>query len=125
MLTAQGADLKAFNKKLALDHTAPAVMELKADRSGFVSKCDARVIGETIRDLGGGRLTKESVINPDVGVDRLAKPGDEIMAGQTLARVHAASGTNAKTACKKLELAFAISSRRHSPAALVAEVITR
>jgi pyrimidine-nucleoside phosphorylase len=35
MLVAQGADLDAFNKKLALDHTAPVVLEIKADRSGL------------------------------------------------------------------------------------------
>jgi thymidine phosphorylase len=78
MLAAQGADLNAFNKKLALDHPAPVVLEIKADRSGFVSKCDAQLIGEVIRDLGGGRLTKESVINYDVGVDQLAKPGEQV-----------------------------------------------
>ena len=76
MLVAQGADLNAFNKKLALDHTAPVVVELKAEKSGFVSRCDARIIGEVIRDLGGGRLTKESGINYDVGIDRIAKPGE-------------------------------------------------
>ncbi|MGO9001087.1 MAG: thymidine phosphorylase, partial [Limisphaerales bacterium] len=78
MLVAQGADLTAFSKKLALDHTAPVVVELKAEKSGFVSRCDARIIGEVIRDLGGGRLTKESGINYDVGIDRLAKLGEAV-----------------------------------------------
>ena len=35
MLAAQGADLAAFNRKLALDHTAPVVVELKAPASGL------------------------------------------------------------------------------------------
>ncbi len=72
MLAAQGADLDAFNRKLALDHTAPVVVELKAPASGFVSRCDARILGEVVRDLGGGRFTKESGINYDVGVDAIA-----------------------------------------------------
>ncbi|MGP8054925.1 MAG: thymidine phosphorylase, partial [Limisphaerales bacterium] len=33
MLVAQGADLVAFNKKLALDRTAPVVVEVKAEKS--------------------------------------------------------------------------------------------
>jgi thymidine phosphorylase len=74
MLVAQGADLKAFNQKLALDTTAPLVVDLKASRTGFVSQCDARVIGEVIRDLGGGRHTKESAINYEVGIDRMVRP---------------------------------------------------
>jgi len=54
MIVAQGADLEAFNRKLALDHAAPVVVELKSSRGGFVSSCDARLIGEVIRDLGAG-----------------------------------------------------------------------
>src|SRR5205807_8751738 len=68
----------SFNQKLTLDHTAPAVLEVKASKEGFVSRCDARIIGEVVRDLGGGRLTKDSVINYDVGVDQLAKPDDKM-----------------------------------------------
>jgi len=51
MLVAQGANLAAFNRKLGRDHTAPVVVELKAGRSGFVSRCDAQRMGEVIRDL--------------------------------------------------------------------------
>ena len=123
MLTAQGADLPAFNKKLTLDSTAPAVAELKASCSGFVSKCDARLIGEVIRDLGGGRLTKESVINHDVGVDRIVKPGERIERSATLCRVHAANRAQADTACIRLQAAFKISTKPPAQVPLIAEVI--
>jgi pyrimidine-nucleoside phosphorylase len=112
MLVAQGADLNAFNKKLALDHTAPVVLEIKADHSGSVSKCDARLMGEVIRDLGGGRLTKESVINYDVGVDRLAKPGERVEKSATLCRVHAADHEQAAAAGARLKAAFEFSAGR-------------
>jgi thymidine phosphorylase len=112
MLVAQGADLGAFNKKLALDTTAPVVLEIKADCSGYVSKCDARLVGEVIRDLGGGRLTKESVINYDVGVDQLAKPGERVEKSEMLCRVHATDSAQAKGAIARLKTAFEISSQR-------------
>jgi pyrimidine-nucleoside phosphorylase len=123
MIVAQGANLAAFNKKLALDHTAFAVMELKSPRAGFVSKCDARIIGEVIRDLGGGRLTKESAINYDVGVDRMAKPGEAINKNSVLARIHAAGPSPAKSACARLKTAFEISARQPPVTRLVAEII--
>lgn len=123
MLAAQGADLAAFNEKLALDHTAPVVVELRADRGGFVCKCDARLIGEVIRDLGGGRLTKESVINFDVGVDKLAKPCEEVKADSTLARIHAADRVQAEAARARLKTAFEISARRPRVVPLVQGVI--
>jgi pyrimidine-nucleoside phosphorylase len=123
MVVAQGADLEAFNRKLALDHTAPAIAEVKASRAGFVGRCDARLIGEVIRDLGGGRLTKDSTINHDVGVDRIAKPGEPVKAGDALARVHAADAEQAAAASARLQAAFEVCNRAPGPAALVAEVL--
>jgi pyrimidine-nucleoside phosphorylase len=123
MLAAQGADLKAFRRKLALDSTAPVVVELKAGESGFVSRCDARLVGEVIRDLGGGRLTKESVINYDVGVDRLAKPGEAVRAGAVLARIHAPDRNQAAAARARLATAFALSASRLKPQRLVVETL--
>jgi pyrimidine-nucleoside phosphorylase len=123
MLIAQGADLKAFNRKLALDFTAKTVVELKSEKTGCVSKCDARIIGEVIRDIGGGRLTKDSVINYDVGVDQLAKPGERVEKSGILCRVHAADSVQAKTAIARLKTAFEISARRPPVKPLVQEVI--
>ena len=123
MLLAQGADLAAFNEKLSRDHTAPVVLELKADRSGFVTACDARIIGEVIRDLGGGRLTKESVINFDVGVDQLAKPGESVQAGDVLARIHAADAAQAESAARRLLPAFLFSETPPSLNPLLAETV--
>jgi pyrimidine-nucleoside phosphorylase len=124
MLVAQGADLKAFNKKLALDSTAKVVVELKSEKSGHVSKCDARIIGEVIRDIGGGRLTKDSQINYDVGADKMAKPGERVEKSGTLCRIHAADLAQAKTAIARLKTAFEISAKPPKKIPLVAEIIT-
>jgi len=123
MLAAQGANLAAFNQKLARDHTAPVVVELKADRSGFVSKCDARLIGEVIRDLGGGRLTKDSVINFDVGVDQIAKPGEAVRAGAVLARVHTADAAQAGDVVGRLQAALVIADKPPATLPLVHEIL--
>jgi len=123
MLAAQGADLGAFHRKLGCDFTAPVLVELKANGSGFVSRCDARIVGEVVRDLGGGRFTKESAINYDVGVDSLAKPGEAVQAGGVLARVHAADHTQADAACARLQRAFDISDHAPSAKPLMAEII--
>jgi pyrimidine-nucleoside phosphorylase len=123
MLVAQGADLKAFNRKLALDSTAKAVAELKSKKAGYVSKCDARIIGEVIRDLGGGRLTKDSQIKSDVGVDQIAKPGECMEKSGILCRVHATDSVQAKMAIARLKMAFEISAKRLNKVSLVIEVI--
>lgn len=123
MLAAQGADLAAFAQKLAFDHTAPVVEPLMAAGAGFVSRCDARIIGEVIRELGGGRLTKESVINYDVGVDRLVKPGEPVQAGSVLARIHAADPTQAAAACARLKTALEVSQQPPDAVPLIAGTV--
>ncbi|PWU10045.1 MAG: thymidine phosphorylase [Verrucomicrobia bacterium] len=123
MLAAQGADLSVFQRKLERDHTASVIAEIHAHRAGFLVRCDARIIGQVVRDLGGGRLSKDSVISYDVGVDRLAKPGEAIQKGAVLARVHADTRADATTACSALQSAFQISPKRPRPAPLVWRVV--
>ena len=122
ILVAQGADLQAFNQKLLRHSVAPVVQELKSPRDGFVSRCDAKIIGEVIRDLGGGRLAKDSQINYDVGVDRITKPGEHVEENSVLARIHAADRTQAEAAVVRLKTAFEISARRHVAAKLIREI---
>ena len=123
MLSAQATDLEQFRRKLELDHTAPVVVELKASSDGYISRCDARIIGETIRELGGGRLTKDSLLNYDVGMDRLAKPGELVKSGCCIGRIHAANSKEAEAACARAAAAFDISPQSHAAQALIEEVI--
>jgi pyrimidine-nucleoside phosphorylase len=108
MLMGQGADLKRFNQKLALSNTAALVIELKARQAGIVSRCDARLIGEVVRDLGGGRHTKDSTINFDVGIDQIAKPGERVKSGSILCRIHAMNSNYARNAKQRLAGAFVL-----------------
>jgi len=123
MLTAQGVDLPAFNRKLTRDFTAPEIFELRAETTGFVTWCDARIIGEAVRDLGGGRLTKESVVNHDVGVDQIAKPGEAVAAGSVLARIHAVDPAQATLAAERIRMAFSIAEICPVAPPLVVEVL--
>jgi len=125
MLIAQGADMKAFNKKLLADSTASVTLELKSPANGCVSKCDARIIGEAVRDLGAGRFTKESAINYDVGLDKIAKPGERVEKNSVLARVHASTRAKAEEAISQLKAAFKISTKPTKVAPLISEIIVK
>ena|ERR1043166_887745 len=123
MLRAQGADLEAFSAKLSLDHTAPVVVEVKAPRAGFLARADARIIGEVVRDLGGGRLNKEAAVDFDVGMDEIAVHGKAIRASAMLARIHARSEGNAASAVARVADAFEISGAPLLPASRVVEIL--
>ncbi len=109
LLAAQGADLDAFAVKLKHDSTAPVVREYLSSAEGHVARCDARLIGELVRDLGGGRQKQDSEIYPDVGIDQLAKPGEPVNAGEVLARVHARTEADADATMERVVDAFEIS----------------
>lgn len=123
MLAAQGADLAAFHRKLDRDHTSPVVEVVTAPQSGVVAKCDARVLGALVRDLGGGRLTKDSTINPDVGLDSIAHVGQIVKPGDPLARLHLAVGQDVEAAVARAAKAFEISDASPPMPPLIASIV--
>ncbi len=121
LLSAQGADLVAFETKLKLDSTAPVVREFSKRERGYLARCDARVIGEVVRDLGGGRQTKESKIHPDVGLDQILKPNEPV--NGPLCRIHARSEEDADIAEERLMSAFEILDEKVGQFELISEIM--
>jgi thymidine phosphorylase len=64
------------------------VETLTADRDGIVTRCDALAIGRAAWRLGAGRATKDDPVSASAGIEVLAKPGDEVRAGDPLLRLH-------------------------------------
>ena len=60
---------------------------IQADRDGWVSKCDAGLIGTAAVRLGAGRAVKEDKVDSSVGFIIEAKIGDRVVRGQPLATV--------------------------------------
>lgn len=83
MIRAQGGDPDAPLPR------APIVETLTADRDGIVTRCDALAIGRATWRLGAGRATKDDPVSASAGIEVLAKPGDEVRAGDPLLRLHA------------------------------------
>ncbi|WP_124058714.1 pyrimidine-nucleoside phosphorylase [Vaginisenegalia massiliensis] len=84
----QGGDVKVIEQPELLPQ-APYQIEMKAQRSGYISNWVADRVGQAAMMLGAGRATKEDIIDPAVGLVLQAKVGDYIEQGQTLAILHA------------------------------------
>lgn len=123
LLASQGADLNAYRDLLERDLNAPASIDCIASEGGYVHDVDAQVIGEMVRDLGGGRTTKDSVIQPFAGVDRLVQPGDAMRAGDWLGRIHARSRAEAEAALPRLRSAVTFGDTRPPPRSLVSSIV--
>lgn len=107
MLAAQGVDIAHYQK--AVTHSAaPVIRELAAERADYVQACDARIIGEVVRDLGGGRMDKSSRIDPLVGVDQIVKPGERVGHRSVLCRIHARNHGDAERAMEQIKPAFRV-----------------
>ncbi len=89
LVKAQGGSLDEFlsaaNKG---DHIASCIQNIRAGESGWVTRCDAKAIGEAVRLLGGGRFTREQHIDKKVCCEILAKMGDQVAKGDTVARLY-------------------------------------
>lgn len=123
MLTAQGADLEALEKKMNLITSECEVMEIRAEREGFLKACDARVIGEAMHELGAGRLTKEASIDHQVGIDALVRPGSRIQTGDLLARVHHRRHRNSHAALERIRKSFAVAEDQFHKEPIIDSVI--
>ena len=87
---------------------APVVSEVRAPRSGVVTRLAARPIGIAALELGGGRRTKDDEIDHAVGVVCSAKRGQTVATGQVLADVHARDEESAAHAVEAVAAAYEI-----------------
>lgn len=67
---------------------AKNIKEILSEEDGYISKIDALKIGNIARELGAGRLTKEDIINPKVGIILNKKVGDKIEKGEKILTVY-------------------------------------
>ncbi|MEJ5236774.1 MAG: thymidine phosphorylase [Limisphaera sp.] len=123
MLLAQGTRWDAYEAQLQADSLAPVVAEVLADREGWIVDCDARQIGELVRDLGGGRRTAEDSVDPAVGVDELARCGQWVRKGDLLGRVHLRQESQKAEAVRRLRAAFRLADAAAPPPPLVRDCL--
>jgi thymidine phosphorylase len=67
---------------------APVVVPLRAARSGTLAAVDVRGLGHLLVEAGGGRARPEDAIDFGISLETLARLGQEVAAGEELARVY-------------------------------------
>jgi thymidine phosphorylase len=74
-----------------------------AQASGVLTRLDALAVGTAAWRLGAGRARKEDAVSAGAGVVMLAKPGDDVRAGQPLLELHADDASRFERARAALE----------------------
>jgi pyrimidine-nucleoside phosphorylase len=99
---ASGSALEKFKEMVRQQHGNDSVAEdlsllpqagkkvaVAAPSGGFVRRLEAEAVGLAAMTLGAGRETKDSVIDPAVGIVINKKIGDQVQVGDDLAVIHA------------------------------------
>jgi pyrimidine-nucleoside phosphorylase len=102
---------------------AAVVRDVTAPADGFVTRLGAIAVGNAALHLGAGRRTKEDVIDHAVGVVCLAKRGDEVAQGQTLAQVHARDEASADEAVRDVLAAYTLGAEAPEQRDVLLEVV--
>lgn len=82
--------------------------EIKADKSGILTRIHAQPIGWGLVDLGAGRKKSGDPVDPTAGIYFPVREGDEVKAGDTLAEVVWSNLTDATGPITRLSDAFVI-----------------
>lgn len=97
---------------------------VNAKSSGYIASIEAEQIGYSALVLGGGRETKESVIDLSVGVIIEKKIGDYVAKGEPLAIIHGNDSTKIANAKALIQDAYVISETEVEPPQIIKKVIT-
>lgn len=120
---AQGGDAAAVYDTSLLPK-ASLEKEIKADRDGFVGHIACEEVGICSLMLGGGRETKESVIDLSVGIMLRKKVGDRVAAGDTLAVLYANDADKMKAAAERLLRAYQITDEEPEKRSLIKGLVS-
>ena len=121
-IRAQGGDERVADDPDLLP-TAPIKLPVIVNTNGYVNHINAEGVGLVSLHLGGGRATKESVIDPAVGIVLEKKVGDAVRPGDRLAVIHAADPAAAERAAEELRACYTVSGQLPAEAPFIKGVI--
>jgi pyrimidine-nucleoside phosphorylase len=120
----QGGDKKIVDDYSLLPK-ASKIVEIKASKSGFISKIEAEEVGVSAMILGAGRETKEDELDLSAGIVLNKKVGDYVEKGDTLAFMHFNKEEKLDQAKQRLIDAYEIVKEKVEPKKLVYGVVTK
>lgn len=121
-ISSQGGDISILddieNYKLASD-----IYYFKAEREGYIEYINAEEIGKIAVTLGAGRETKDSVIDPSVGLIFSKKVSDYVKVGDVICEIHHNNFRDIDSICKRLNEAVKISREYKTKSKLIYKII--
>ena len=108
MFEAQGGRWSAFERTREKMGDHVDSLFFKASQDGWVSKLPPKVLGVLVNELGGGRQSKDDLIQPLVGMKLYKKVGDRVAQGEDLLELRFHEKGNRQKVIDTLEKAIEI-----------------
>ncbi len=109
MVSAQGGDPRVVDEPTRILPISNEKLEVKAGKSGYISKMNTEKIGLAVMLLGAGRKRKDDTIDHGVGLEVLRKTGDRVEKGDSLVRMYVSEKSDIDGAKKLILEAYEIS----------------
>ena len=122
-VAAQGGDTKYIDHP-ELFEQADIIEEIRSEQDGFVGSIDAQEMGICSLILGGGRETKESVIDPTVGLVFSKKVADPVKKGDVLATIYGNDEEKVKQAVLRFKENYHIIEEKPTKPIMIREVLS-
>ena len=119
---AQGGDINAI-KNPSLLPKAHIIEEIYSGEEGTVNRIETQEMGICSLILGGGRETKESIIDPAVGLVLHKKVGDAVCRGDVLAEIHGNDKDKVERAKEHFYKNFIISTEKAEKKSMIQDVL--
>ena len=119
MVAAQGGDPDAPLPR------ASESQVLRAPRAGYITRLDARAVGNAVWRLGAGRARKEDAVSATAGIWCRAKAGDAVEKGQPVLELAIDDPARVAGALDALAGAFEVGPEPPEPAPLILDRISR
>ena len=114
----QGGDPRVLDDYQRLPHVS-GLHAVAAPRDGYVTRLDAELVGRASVALGAGRDRVEDPVDPAVGIMVIAKPGDEVRAGDPVLQLHYRDRGRLEAAVALASAAITIGDERPAPRRLI------
>ena len=124
LVAAQGGDTSCIDNP-ELFEKAKILKEIKSENEGYIYEVETEDIGIATMILGGGRETKDSIIDLSVGIEIEKKIGDYVTVGDIIGFIHGNDNVKVEEAMKKVINAYKISDSKPSVSKGIIGVITK
>lgn len=103
---------------------SPCSLEVKAEKSGYLTHMDTAKIGRASQETGAGRAFKEQPLDFGAGIITKKRLGDTVEAGEVLAVIYSAKDKACASAAEIFQSALTISAEKAPLPPLVLNIIS-